>query len=540
LNATETLSPVLPNELEADLHRLLSKASEREIMLATAESCTGGMLASLLTDIPGIAHCFERGFVTYTDESKNELLGVPKDLLKDKGAVSQEVAIAMAEGALERSRANMALAVTGFADTGDEPGWFTSPAPGRPPHHPPEEHFGAIGRGRCGSNACAWRRDDDGDAVMALMIGNEAAAGLPFENIHRHGFVRTAAATPLASAGNIAFNVDQTLELARQGHKQGVDLIVYPELNISSYSVDDLHLQEAFLDAVELGIARLCEQSAELNPVLAVGAPIRRNGRLYNCALAIHRGRILGVVPKSFLPNYREYYEKRWFAPGIGTEGLSVVSPASTCRSAPTSSSRRRTCPTSSSTWRFARIIGRRSRLPPTARSPAPDPVQPVRLQHHHRQGRRAQIAVRRAGEPLPRRLHLRRLGPGESTTDLAWDGQGSVYELGELLAENSRFAREAELAVADVDVQKLRLERLRTGTFNDNAIRRRPPGETLPPHRLRACPRRPATSASRACCAAFPMCRTAPSSSTRIATRRSTSRCRASPPASRRPAAST
>ena len=117
-------------------------------MFATAESCTGGMLASLMTDIPGIAHTFERGFVTYTDESKHELLGVPSEMLKDKGAVSQEVAIAMAEGALERSRANMALAVTGFADTGDEPGLvhFACARAGRKTAHR-EEHFGPIGRG---------------------------------------------------------------------------------------------------------------------------------------------------------------------------------------------------------------------------------------------------------------------------------------------------------------------------------------------------------------------------------------------------------
>ena len=145
---TETLSPVLPGELEEELRRLLTKAHERDLMFATAESCTGGMLASLMTDIPGIAHTFERGFVTYTDESKNELLGVPKELLADKGAVSQEVAIAMAEGALERSRANMALAVTGFADTGDEPGLvhFACARHGRKTTHR-EEHFGEIGRG---------------------------------------------------------------------------------------------------------------------------------------------------------------------------------------------------------------------------------------------------------------------------------------------------------------------------------------------------------------------------------------------------------
>src|SRR5687768_709490 len=143
----------------------------------------------------------------------------------------------------------------------------------------------------------------------------------PFGAIHRHGFVRVAAATPVASAGDIVFNVDQALALAKRAADRGVDLVVFPELNISSYAVDDLHLQEAFLDEVELGLARLAEASAKLAPVLVVGAPVRRNGRLYNCGIALSRGRILGAVPKSFLPNYREYYEKRWFASGIGLEG---------------------------------------------------------------------------------------------------------------------------------------------------------------------------------------------------------------------------
>lgn len=148
MSETETLSPVIPSELEGDLRRLLTKCHERDIMLATAESCTGGMLASLLTDIPGVAHSFERGFVTYTDEAKAEMLGVSEDLLADKGAVSAEVAVAMAEGALERSRANMVLAVTGFADTGDEPGLvhFACARAGRKTLHR-EEHFGDIGRG---------------------------------------------------------------------------------------------------------------------------------------------------------------------------------------------------------------------------------------------------------------------------------------------------------------------------------------------------------------------------------------------------------
>ena len=110
-----------------------------------------------------------------------------------------------------------------------------------------------------------------------------------FGAIHRHGFVRVAAASPAASSGDVSFNVDQALALAREADKSGVDLAIFPELNISSYAVDDLHLQDAFLDAVEAGIARLCAESAELKTVLLVGAPLRRNGRLYNCGLAIAR-----------------------------------------------------------------------------------------------------------------------------------------------------------------------------------------------------------------------------------------------------------
>ena len=148
MNETETLSPVLPGEIEEATRRLLDKACERDLTLATCESCTGGMLASLLTDVQGVAHAFDRGFVTYSEEAKTEMVGVPAALIAEKGAVSREVAVAMAEGALGRSNANIALAVTGFADKGDEPGLvhFACARAGRKTAHR-EEHFGPIGRG---------------------------------------------------------------------------------------------------------------------------------------------------------------------------------------------------------------------------------------------------------------------------------------------------------------------------------------------------------------------------------------------------------
>lgn len=148
MSTTETLSPLLDRDIEDMTRRLLDKAAERDLRLATAESCTGGMLASLLTDVKGSAHAFERGFVTYSEESKTDLLGVPAALIDEKGAVSREVAIAMAEGALERSRAHIALSITGFADDGEVPGLvhFACARAGRTTTHR-EEHFGPVGRG---------------------------------------------------------------------------------------------------------------------------------------------------------------------------------------------------------------------------------------------------------------------------------------------------------------------------------------------------------------------------------------------------------
>ncbi len=144
----ETLAPVLPPDVDRAVRDLLERACKREATLATAESCTGGMIASLLTDVPGCSHAFERGFVTYTDAAKQDMLGISPDLIRREGAVSKAVAVAMAEGALARSRATLAVSVTGFAGDGEEPGLvhFACARHGRDTLHR-EEHFGDIGRG---------------------------------------------------------------------------------------------------------------------------------------------------------------------------------------------------------------------------------------------------------------------------------------------------------------------------------------------------------------------------------------------------------
>ena len=293
----------------------------------------------------------------------------------------------------------------------------------------------------------------------------------PFEAIHRHGFVRVAAASPTASAGDVAFNVDQATALAKAADARGCDLLIFPELNISSYAVDDLHLQDAFLDAVEAGVERFVEASAGWGTVCVLGAPLRRSGRLYNCAVVIARGAILGVVPKSFLPNYREYYEKRWFAPGIGLVGEIGVA--------------RRRAPFGSDLVFAASDLADFifhveicedywAPQPPSTLGALAGALILCNLSASN-------ITIGKADERdllcasqstrCSAAYVYSAAGPGESTTDLAWDGQCSIWELGELLAKSARFDRDPELTVADVDVQRLRLERMRMPTFNDNAI---------------------------------------------------------------------
>ena len=138
----------------------------------------------------------------------------------------------------------------------------------------------------------------------------------PFFDMHTHGFVRVATATPRTRTADVRYNAQGIIDQAQAAHDRHVDLLLYPELCLSSYALDDLHMQAALLEAVEAGIETVRAASEGLAPVLVIGAPLRRNGRVYNCAVVIARGEVLGAVPKSYLPNYREYYEKRWFARG--------------------------------------------------------------------------------------------------------------------------------------------------------------------------------------------------------------------------------
>src|ERR1043166_6823018 len=137
-----------------------------------------------------------------------------------------------------------------------------------------------------------------------------------FYSIYSHRFIRAAVCVPSLRVADPVFNVERTLELARRASEMHAAVALFPELGISAYSNEDLFHQDALLDASEAAIAQLLEQSAQLTSVLLVGAPLRFEGKLFNCAVVIYRGAVLGIVPKTYLPNYREFYEKRQFTSG--------------------------------------------------------------------------------------------------------------------------------------------------------------------------------------------------------------------------------
>jgi NAD+ synthase (glutamine-hydrolysing) len=292
-----------------------------------------------------------------------------------------------------------------------------------------------------------------------------------FYSIHAHDLLRVGAATPLATVGDPAANAKATIDLAERGDAEGVDLLVFPELNVSSYAIDDLHLQTAQHEATESAIAAIAEASAKLRPVLVVGAALPRAGRLYNCAVVIARGRVLGVVPKTYLPNYREYYEKRWFASGHGLAGLTIDLAGETAPFGTDLIFASADLPH----FIFAAEICEDfwSPAPPSTAAALAGALVCCNLSASN-----IVIGKSREREMLCAAQSARAVcsyvfsaaGPGESTTDLAWDGQGLIYELGECLGQSRRFADAPEILVADLDLGRVRQERMRVGTFNDAA----------------------------------------------------------------------
>ena len=301
--------------------------------------------------------------------------------------------------------------------------------------------------------------------------------GVPteFRSIYRHGFARVAACTTRCTLADPVANVAAILDVARACHARGAALAVFPELGVSGYAISDLLHQTALLDAVEEAVAELVAASADLLPLLLVGAPLRHAGALYNCALAIHRGRLLGAVPKVHLPNYREFYEPRHFVAGDGMVGGEIAVSALTVPFGTDLLFAAEDVPGLVVHAEICEDIW--IPVPPSSRAALAGASVLANLSASNvtigKAETRRLLCASQSARCVAAYLYAA-AGPGESTTDLAWDGQASIFENGATLAETERFPSASQFALADIDLDLLRHERMQMGSFDTN--RRRNP----------------------------------------------------------------
>jgi NAD+ synthase (glutamine-hydrolysing) len=300
-------------------------------------------------------------------------------------------------------------------------------------------------------------------------------ASTEFRSIYRHGLARVAACTTRCTLADPAANAAAILEVAQACHRRGVAVAVFPELGVSGYAISDLLHQSTLLDAVEAAIADLVAASGDLLPLLLVGAPLRHAGALYNCAVAIHRGRLLGVVPKVHLPNYREFYEPRHFVVGDGMTGGEIAIAALT---APFGTDLLFAADDVPGLIVHAEICEDIwIPLPPSSQAALAGATVLANLSASNitigKAETRRLLCASQSARCVAAYLYAA-AGAGESTTDLAWDGQASIFENGATLAETERFPSSGQFAVADIDLDQLRHERMQMGSFDTN--RRRHP----------------------------------------------------------------
>lgn len=292
-----------------------------------------------------------------------------------------------------------------------------------------------------------------------------------FQSLYTHGFARVAVGIPSLRVADTGYNTEQTLRLAQQAHQAHAMVVLFPELGISAYSNEDLFHQDALLEESRAAVGRVIEASRQLDPVLLVGAPFRMDGALFNCAFVIHRGRLLGIVPKTYLPNYREFYEKRQFTTGrnaIRSDTVfgSAVVPFGT-----------------DVLFRASNLEGFVlhveicedvwTPIPPSSYGALAGATILANLSASNitigKADYRRSLCASQSARCIAAYLYSA-AGPGESTTDLAWDGHALICENNEVLAESERFADQPQLLTADIDVERLLQERMRTTSFSDSA----------------------------------------------------------------------
>jgi len=295
-----------------------------------------------------------------------------------------------------------------------------------------------------------------------------------FLNLYTHNFIRTAVAIPKLKVADPEYNSRETIALLRQAMENKALLAVFPELGLSAYSCDDLFHQQTLLDACLVGLGTILEASRNIPVIGIVGLPLRIDGILFNCAVVFYQGRILGIAPKTYLPNYREFYELRQFAPADHSLRDSIDLFGQTeipfgnrllfqAENQPLFKFYIEIC---EDVW---------VPIPPSSYAALAGATVLVNLSASNitigKADYRRQLVANQSGRCLAAYLYSA-AGTGESTTDLAWDGHGMIYENGSMVAESKRFSQDDQVIYGDVDLDRLIQERMRQNSFGQSVHR--------------------------------------------------------------------
>ncbi|HEY7714837.1 MAG TPA: NAD(+) synthase [Candidatus Binatia bacterium] len=289
-----------------------------------------------------------------------------------------------------------------------------------------------------------------------------------FFNLYSHGFVRAAVGIPELRVADPAFNGARTIDLMERAEREKAVLVLFPELGLTAYSCEDLFHQQALLEAALKALSDVLKASASLNSVAVIGVPLQLDDLLFNCAVVLSRGKILGIVPKAFLPNYREYYEYRQFAPASAARSTLVN--LLDQRQIPFGEQLLFKSDTRPDLTFFVEICEDLwVPIPPSSNAALAGATIMLNLSASNitigKDEYRHSLAANQSARCLSAYLYAA-AGPGESTTDLAWDGHAMVYENGDLVAESERFHYRSQLVVAELDLERLTQERMRQNSF--------------------------------------------------------------------------
>jgi NAD+ synthase (glutamine-hydrolysing) len=292
-----------------------------------------------------------------------------------------------------------------------------------------------------------------------------------FFNLYNHGFIRVAVGIPELRVAEPTFNAARTVELMEQAWREQAVLILFPELGLSAYACDDLFQQQALLEGALEALQSVQQASVALPLVTVVGLPLQIDHLLFNCAVVLYRGRILGVIPKTFLPNYREFYELRQFAPAAAATRDTIT----LCGQMDVPFGERllfRAGPETCCTFFVEICEDLWVPIPPSCHAALAGATVLLNLSASNitigKEEYRHSLVSNQSARCLAAYLYTA-AGTGESTTDLAWDGHAIIYENGALLAESTRFQYTSQLVLADLDLQRLSQERMRQTSFNQS-----------------------------------------------------------------------